>query len=161
MLKFLQNRDEVVELVQHLSECDFLKSFRIGVAGSYVQGLNKKGSSIDIVLALKDGKNKELIGNLDVNNFIYNFMEESYNNKINIIWLDMLQEDEESLINYMAKEGVEANPESAYTNIVEEVRWVDETDNMNDNSDEDSDENDRISSSVVTYEDEDSDKEDE
>ena len=158
MLKFLQNRDEVVDLVQHLSECDFLSEFKIGVAGSYVQGLNKKGSSIDIVLALKEGGNEDMIGNLDVNKFIHNFMEESYNNKINIIWLDLLQKDEEELIKYMASEGVEANPESAYTNIVAEVRWVDED---NDTSEDE----DRISSSVVTFDEEDneddSDKEDE
>ena len=41
---------------------------------------------------------------------------------------------------------IEANPESAYTNIVGDIRWVDE--------DTDEDDDGRISSSVVTYDEE-------
>ena len=61
MLKFLQSRDEVVDLIHTLAEAPALQSFRIGVAGSYLTGLNKKGSPIDIVLKLKEGQNKDLI----------------------------------------------------------------------------------------------------
>ena len=46
----------------------------------------------------------------------------------------------------MATNGFEANPESAYTNIVGEIRWVDEVDS--------SDDEDRISSTVVTFDEE-------
>ena len=46
--------------------------------------------------------------------------------------------------------GLEANPESAYTNIVDEVRWVDD-------SDEDSDD---ISSKVMTWDEDEDTKED-
>lgn len=147
MLKFLENRDEVVDLVHSLSERPELKDFKLGVAGSYVTGLNKKASAIDIILKLRDGSNKDLVGDLDISFYIHQYMAASYSNKIKIIWLDLLESDEEALLKFMASEGVEANPESAYTNIVGDIRWVDE-----DTDAEDEDE--RISSSVVTYDEE-------
>ena len=142
MLKFLEDRDEALDLVHNLADCPELKSFRLGLAGSYVTGLNKKASAIDIVLKLKDGENKELIGDLDTSYYIHQYMAKSYSNKIKVIWLDMLEKDDESLLEFMAEEGVEHNPESAYTNIVGEILWIDE---------DDSDEDDRISSSVMTW----------
>ena len=148
MLKFLENRDEVVDLVHSLSERPELKDFKLGVAGSYVTGLNKKASAIDIVLKLREGSNKDLVGDLDISFYIHQFMSASYSNKIKIIWLDLLESDEEALLKFMASEGVEANPESAYTNIVGDIRWVDE------DTDEDDDDDARISSSVVTYDEE-------
>lgn len=156
MLKFLENRDEVVDLIHTLSEQPELKSFKLGVAGSYVTGLNKKNSAIDIVLKLKDGENRDLIGDLDISFYIHQNIALAYSNKIKIIWLDLLEQDEESLLEFIGAEGVENNPESAYTNIVGDVRWVDEDeDDCNDEETEDDDtENKRISSSVVTFDEE-------
>ena len=152
MLKFLENRDEVVDLVHSLSEQPEVSSFKLGVTGSYVTGQNKKNSSIDIVLKLRDGEDKDLIGSLNIAFAIHRYMEASYSNKIKIIWLDLLEKDEESLLNYVAEDGIEVNPESAYTNIVADVRWVDEV--------EDNDEDSRIASSVVTWDEDDDSKED-
>ena len=56
VLKFLENRDEVLDLIRDLAECDVLKPFKVGVAGSYVNATNKKGSSIDIVLKFDSQK---------------------------------------------------------------------------------------------------------
>lgn len=154
MLKFLENRDEALDLVHSLSEQAQLKSFKLGVAGSYVTALNKKSSPIDIVLKLRDGENKDLIGDLDICAFIHNTVAQSYSNKIQIIWLDLLETDEEALLKFIGFEGIENNPESAYTNIVGDVRWVDEdedTDMDDEDEDYDEDENARISSSVVTF----------
>lgn len=143
MLKFLESRDEVVDLAHFLSEQPQLSSFRVGVAGSYVTAMNKKNSAIDIILKLKDGENKDLIGDMDISYYIHETISKSYSNKIQIIWLDLLETDEEALLKFIGVEGVENNPESAYTNIVGEVRWVDEDE-----------EDDPISSSVVTYDEE-------
>ena len=154
MLKFLQSRDEVVDLIHTLAEAPALQSFRIGVAGSYLTGLNKKGSPIDIVLKLKEGQNKDLIGDMDINFYIHQYISPAYSNKIQIIWLDLLEEDEEALLKFIGTEGLENNPESAYTNIVGELCWADDEDN--------DDDDDRISSSVMTWdEDEDDEKEEE
>ena len=143
MKKFLETRDEVVELVHSLSERPELKPFKLGVAGSYVTGLNKKASPIDIVLKLREGESKDWVGSLVISRYIHRDMEEVYSNKIRIIWLDLLEKDEEDLLDFVATNGFEANPESAYTNIVGEIRWVDEV--------EDEEDEDRISSAVVTF----------
>lgn len=142
MLKFLENRDEVVDLLHYLSENTVLSAFKLGVAGSYAEGMNKKSSPIDIVLKLREGEDKSMIGSLDVSYQIHRLMHNVYSNKVQIIWLDLLEKDEVALLNFVRTHGVEANPESAYTNIVEAVHWVDE--------DEDSDD-DRINSSVMTW----------
>lgn len=148
MLKFLETRDEVVDLVHTVAEQPEMSSFKVGVAGSYVTSLNKKGSAIDIILKLKDGADKDLIGDLGINYFVRDHIARAYSNKIHIIWLDLLEADEEALLKFIGTEGVENNPESAYTNIVGEVRWVE------DDEEDDEDADDRISSSVVTYDEE-------
>ena len=148
MLKFLETRDEVVDLVHTVAEQPEMSSFKVGVAGSYVTSQNKKGSAIDIILKLKDGADKDLIGDLSINYFIRDYIARAYSNKIHIIWLDLLEADEEALLKFIGTEGVENNPESAYTNIVGEVRWVE------DDEEDDEDADDRISSSVVTYDEE-------
>ena len=150
MKKFLETRDEVVELVHSLSERPELKPFKLGVAGSYVTGMNKKASPIDIVLKLREGESKDWVGSLVISRYIHRDMEEVYSNKIRIIWLDLLEKDEEELLNFVATNGFEANPESVYTNIVGEVRWVDEVED----DEEDDEEDDRISSTVVTFDEE-------
>lgn len=148
MLKFLQNRDEAIDLVHSLSECPELEGFKLGLAGSFVLGLNKKSSPIDIVLQLKEGKSSDKIGSFLVTGFIRKYLSDFYSNKVHIIWLDLLEKDEESLLEYMPKVGVEMNPESAYTNIASTVKWI------NDDVDSDSD---RIANAVTTWdEDEDS-----
>lgn len=148
MLKFLETRDEVVDLVHSVAEQPEMSSFKVGVAGSYVTSLNKKGSAIDIILKLKDGADKDLIGDLGINYFVRDYIARAYSNKIHIIWLDLLEADEEALLKFIGTEGVENNPESAYTNIVGEVRWVEDDEEDDENAD------DRISSSVVTYDEE-------
>ena len=66
---------------------------------------------------------KDLIGDLGINYFVRDHIARAYSNKIHIIWLDLLEADEEALLKFIGTEGVENNPESAYTNIVGEVRW--------------------------------------
>lgn len=128
MLKFLENRDEVLDLIRDLAECDVLKPFKVGVAGSYVNATNKKGSSIDIVLKLNEGEKRSLIGAFEITSFIKDQLQNVYSNKINVLWLDLLEDDETKLIDFVRTTGIEANPESAYTNIVEDVIWADSED---------------------------------
>ena len=128
MLKFLENRDEVLDLIRDLAECDVLKPFKVGVAGSYVNATNKKGSSIDIVLKLNEGEKRSLIGAFEITSFIKDQLQNVYSNKINVLWLDLLEDDETKLIDFVRTTGIEANPESGYTNIVEDVIWADSED---------------------------------
>ena len=168
MLKFLENRDEVLDLIRDLAECDVLKPFKVGVAGSYVNATNKKGSSIDIVLKLNEGEKRSLIGAFEITSFIKNQLQNVYSNKINVLWLDLLEDDETKLIDFVRTTGIEANPESAYTNIVEDVIWADsEDEDLEDDSDDVSEDmgSDKsgFSSSILMYngDDEDNDSADE
>lgn len=147
MVKFLENSDEVLDFLQALSEETLLKDFKVGVSGSFARGENKKGSAIDIVLKLKENGDKSLIGSLSVISFIHRYMQDIYSNKICIYWLDLLEKDEVSLIDYMKKNGYEANPISAYTNLIENVKWVvydeDEEGSGEENSNETDSDNDK------------------
>lgn len=128
MLKFLQDQSEVLDMLTELHENSLFSDFRIGVAGSYAVGNNKAGSSIDLVLKLKDGCDKDKIGSLSIIDSIHSVIKDDYSNKLQVIWLDLLEKDEEKLLEFMRTQGIELNPESAYTNIVEHVSWVDEED---------------------------------
>lgn len=168
MLKFLENRDEVLDLIRDLAECDVLKPFKVGVAGSYVNATNKKGSSIDIVLKLNEGEKRSLIGAFEITSFIKDQLQNVYSNKINVLWLDLLEDDETKLIDFVRTTSIEANPESAYTNIVEDVIWADsEDEDLEDDSDDVSEDvgSDKsgFSSSILMYngDDEDNDSADE
>lgn len=168
MLKFLENRDEVLDLIRDLAECDVLKPFKVGVAGSYVNATNKKGSSIDIVLKLNEGEKRSLIGAFEITSFIKDQLQNVYSNKINVLWLDLLEDDETKLIDFVRTTGIEANPESAYTNIVEDVIWADsEDEDLEDDPDDVSEDggSDKsgFSSSILMYneDDEDNDSADE
>lgn len=144
MVKFLENSDEVLDFLQALSEEKLLKDFKIGVAGSYARAENKKNSAIDIVLKLKDNGDKSLIGSFAIIAYIHRYMENVYSNKVCIYWLDLLEKDEVKLLDYMKNNGYEANPESVYTNLIEDVKWVYDEDSdepeVDENSDEDSEE---------------------
>lgn len=168
VLKFLENRDEVLDLIRDLAECDVLKPFKVGVAGSYVNATNKKGSSIDIVLKLNEGEKRSLIGAFEITSFIKDQLQNVYSNKINVLWLDLLEDDETKLIDFVRTTGIEANPESAYTNIVEDVIWADsEDEDLEDDADDVSEDvgSDKpgFSSSILMYngDDEDNDSADE
>ena len=80
MLKFLETRDEVVDLVHTVAEQPEMSSFKVGVAGSYVTSQNKKGSAIDIILKLKDGADKDLIGDLGINYFVRDYIARASSN---------------------------------------------------------------------------------
>lgn len=168
VLKFLENRDEVLDLIRDLAECDVLKPFKVGVAGSYVNATNKKGSSIDIVLKLNEGEKRSLIGAFEITSFIKDQLQNVYSNKINVLWLDLLEDDETKLIDFVRTTGIEVNPESAYTNIVEDVIWADsEDEDLEDAPDDVSEDVDSdkpgFSSSILMYngDDEDNDSADE
>lgn len=151
MLKIIENKEEAMDLIQQLSEHEELENFDIGLGGSFVVDLNKKNSPIDIILRVKDKVDMKLVGAVEYVDFIQRYMSNIYSNKFQVVWLDLLERDEISLIEFMKDMGLEANPESAYTNIVENVKWAD-----SDASDDD------LSAKVMTWnEDEDTKEDDE
>lgn len=137
MLKIVENGQEAVEIIANLAEQSFMKDFQVGLTGSFVKGTHKKASSIDIVLKLKSEGEKHLVGNMALTNKILNFLGGYYHHKFNIMWLDLLAKDEEDIVSFIQEEGVEANPESVYTNVVEDLQWVLDEDEEDNDEDED------------------------
>ena len=126
MLKFLQYRNEVEELVIELSKTQLLKSFKVGFTGSYANMENKDSSAIDIILKLREDEDKKKIGSMDIAYFINSYMHDIYSNKVKIIWYDLLEKNEEDIKKYQAEGGIEGNPASPYLSIVDNIVWADD-----------------------------------
>lgn len=125
MLKFLQYRSEVEQFIVDVSKLSELQDFRVGFTGSFATSENKDSSPIDVVLKLKDGADKKKIGSLDIVYYLNAYMQDTYSNKVKVIWFDLLQENEKSVKEYQANDGIEGNPESPYLSIVESLVWAD------------------------------------
>lgn len=136
MLKFLQYRSEVEQFIVDVSKLSELQDFRVGFTGSFATSENKDSSPIDIVLKLKDGADKKKIGSLDIVYYLNAYMHDTYSNKVKVIWFDLLQENEKSVKEYQANDGIEGNPESPYLSIVESLVWADTLVSADDDEDE-------------------------
>lgn len=124
MLKVVQTKDEAIELSRQLAEAPGLEDFRVGVTGAFMDGSNKRNTPIEIVLKLKTDSTKS-VGTFEVLELIQFFMVTHYYNKYEVHWLDLLAQDEEDMIRFVEQEGIEHNPNSIYTNIVELAQWAD------------------------------------
>lgn len=87
---------------------------RIGLAGSYANGTQTKNSDIDIVI---DGDSSRL----DIEQYI---RRQFSNNKIDIIWIDLMKADDEEADVFALKNGLDVNKYSAYKTIMKEVEWI-------------------------------------
>ena len=141
MLKFLQYRSEVEDLILELSKTSTLKSFKVGFTGSYANGENKDSSPIDIILKLKDGEDKKQIGSMNIAYYINSYMHDIYSNKVKIIWYDLLEKNETDMKEYQANGGIEGNPSSPYLNIVNNIVWADSLISSDDEGEDEDDNN--------------------
>lgn len=139
MLKILESKQEAIELVENLAKQDFLQEFHVGATGSFMENTMKKSSSVDIVLKLREDGDKDLIGSISLLKSIHNYLSTYYHHKFNVLWLDLLVKDDEHLVEYVMAEGMEPNPESVYTNVVDSLKWEgasEEDEEEEDNTDE-------------------------
>lgn len=92
---------------------DKFDNIKVGVAGSYARGTQKRLSDIDVVL---DGDSTRIE--------IAEYIEGLFSIPVDIIWLDLLKEDDEELDTLSLSLGLEINDRSAYKTITKEVIWV-------------------------------------
>ncbi len=137
MLKILETKEEALELVEYLAGKSALSMFEVGLAGSFATGLNKKNSSIDIVLKLKDGENKSHIGSINTSAFIYRECAPVFYNTVQILWLDLLEKEELKTQNYVREAGLDNNPFSVYSNVVADTVWYQSEDTDSEDYEED------------------------
>lgn len=88
-------------------------NIRIGLAGSYVNNKAKSNSDIDIVI---DGDSMRID--------IAEYIKSLFDIPIDILWLELLKEDDEELDRYALSIGVPQNEHSVYKTILKEVEWV-------------------------------------
>lgn len=127
MIKIIQSSQEALKVAHELSQLHGIKdNFEVALTGSFAEGVQKKSSGLDFILKLKEKDKKNLVGNFTILKTIAAFMEEHYYNKYHIIWYDLLEEDEVNQLKKASKLGLIKNPNSPFTNIVEQAIWVHE-----------------------------------
>jgi len=89
------------------------RDFKIGVAGSFATGRNKRNSDIDIVI---DGDST----NIDLEENIRNL----FNVETDILWVDLLKKEDKELDEIAVKYDLPINDESVYKTVMKEVQWV-------------------------------------
>lgn len=88
-------------------------NIKIGLAGSYANNTAKSNSDIDIVI---EGDSMRI----DIAEYIKGL----FNIPVDILWLELLKEDDEELDRYALSIGVPQNEYSVYKTILKEVQWV-------------------------------------
>lgn len=88
-------------------------NIKLGIAGSYVNGTQHEGSDIDIVI---DGDSMRV----DIMEYIKGLFDVA----VDILWLDLMKEEDNELDQFAHENGLPVNKYSAYKTIMQEVRWI-------------------------------------
>lgn len=105
------DRSEIIHTLKNVYKK--YDGIRLGLAGSYANNTAKLNSDIDVVI---DGDSMRM----DIAQYIKGL----FNVKVDILWLDLLKEDDENLDNLALMIGVPKNQYSVYKTIIKEVEWV-------------------------------------
>lgn len=97
-------------LVAIYNEYDNIK---VGIAGSYANGTQKNDSDIDIVI---DGDSTR--------QDIAEYIKSLFNESVDVLWLELLLEDDIKMDNFLKEIGMSENKESLYKTVIKEVIWV-------------------------------------
>lgn len=92
---------------------DKFDNIKVGVAGSYARGTQKRLSDIDVVL---DGDSTRIE--------IAEYIEGLFNIPVDILWVNLMKEEDEELDAFALSIGLEINDESVYKTVMKEVIWV-------------------------------------
>lgn len=102
---------EVVNILKPLSKkyCNV----RIGIAGSYVNGTQKKNSDIDIVI---DGDSMRV----DIMEYIKGLFDIT----VDVLWVDLMRQEDIELDNLARACDLPINKHSVYKTVMKEVKWL-------------------------------------
>lgn len=127
MKRVVENVAEALDLADWLQKQEGMEGFKIGVVGSYLSEAKVSDSKkVDLVIKARTEEDEELVGSMLVLGAIEEYLGKKYKNKHTVIWLDLLEKDEEALLEFTTEMCIEPNPESAYGSVVEKVRWADD-----------------------------------
>lgn len=110
----------MIKLIHHVEILNRLKSVyskydgvRVGLAGSYANNAATENSDIDVVI---DGDSMRM----DIAEYIKNL----FNVPVDILWLELLKQDDEEMDRFALSIGLPENEYSVYKTIKREVEWV-------------------------------------
>ncbi|MCT8974994.1 nucleotidyltransferase domain-containing protein [Clostridium sp. CX1] len=117
--KVLLNKEQVLQLLKDMKNNSILDNVRVGLAGSFARGKNKKSSDINIVISYL-----EELDDLKIFEYICNYMTSNSDYKIDILHLESIAKEDEMMDNIVKSIGLPKNEYSAYKNILKEVIWI-------------------------------------
>jgi predicted nucleotidyltransferase len=88
-------------------------NIRIGIAGSYANGTQTSRSDIDVVI---DGDSKQAE--------VMFYIKDLFDIPVDVLWLDLLKEEDRELDAIAIKNELNPNKFSAYKTIIQEVKWI-------------------------------------
>lgn len=88
-------------------------NIKLGLAGSYANDTATPNSDIDVVI---DGDSMRI----DIAEYIKGL----FSIPVDVLWLDLLKEDDEELDKFAVSIGIPKNEYSVYKTIVKEVEWI-------------------------------------
>ena len=125
MLRLVQDKEDALVVAKELDELEELEGFSVGIVGSFARNSNKKRSSIDIILELNDGEQKDKIGSFALIGAVKHYMGENFVNKFEVKWLDLIEDDYNKTLSKNKEINLDENPNSPYLKIIDEVVWAD------------------------------------
>ena len=88
-------------------------NIRLGIAGSYANGNEKLSSDIDVVI---DGDSMRVD--------IMEYIKSLFDITVDVLWIDLMKQEEDELDRFAAENGLPVNQYSAYKTVMQEVRWI-------------------------------------
>ena len=89
------------------------ENLKIGIAGSYINGTQTEDSDIDVVLD-GDSTNIEIMEEI----------KRLFDVPVDVLWLDLIKEEDEELDSFCKEMDIPINEDSVYKTVLKEVEWI-------------------------------------
>ena len=103
--------DKIINILKEVR--NNYKDLKVGVAGSYVNNSATDESDIDVILE-GDSTNMEVI----------EYIKNLFDIEVDVLWLNLLRQEDEELDAFSISQGLPTNPYSVYKTVMKEVIWV-------------------------------------
>ena len=85
-------------------------NIKLGIAGSYARGEQHKNSNIDVVI-IGDSTRMDIM----------EYIKGLFKTDVDVLWLDLLEQEDKELDSFALQNGMNINPYSVYKNVLRDV----------------------------------------
>lgn len=103
--------NDIIEILSKVY--DKYDNIKLGIAGSYANGTQRADSDIDIVV---DGDSTRVD--------IMEYIKSLFNITVDVLWVDLMKQEDDDLDKFAQENGLLANPYSVYKTVMKEVKWI-------------------------------------